>query len=94
MTTTLDTIAVTSPRAVRSQRPTPAGRALALLRRVPTWLTILFLVVVTAYPLFWMFINSLKSNTDFLNNPSYASRRRGAGTTTRPPGRRATSRRR
>lgn len=72
MTTTLDTMAVTSPRAVRPHRPSPAGRAAAVLRRVPTLLTILFLVVITAYPLFWMFINSLKSNTDFLNNPSYA----------------------
>ena len=37
----------------------------------PAWLTIAFLVVVTAYPLLWMVINSFKSNADFLNNPSY-----------------------
>lgn len=68
MTTTLDTVAVTTPRA-----PRPAASPVARgLRRIPALLTIAFLILITAYPLFWMFINSLKSNTDFLNNPSYA----------------------
>src|SRR5690606_17692865 len=42
------------------------------LRRLPTLLIVALLIIVTAYPLFWMFINSLKSNSDFMNNPSYA----------------------
>lgn len=42
------------------------------LRRIPAVLTIAFLVLITAYPLFWMVINSLKGKSDFLDNPSYA----------------------
>jgi raffinose/stachyose/melibiose transport system permease protein len=72
MTTTLDTVAVSSPQAVPPRRPEPAGPFMRGIRRIPALLTIVFLIVVTAYPLFWMFINSLKSNSDFLNNPSYA----------------------
>jgi raffinose/stachyose/melibiose transport system permease protein len=69
VTTTLDTVAVQSPREFTPQRGRPSLR---FVRRIPAWLTIAFLILVTAYPLFWMFINSLKSNSDFLNNPSYA----------------------
>ncbi len=43
-----------------------------LLRKLPAFITIAFLVLITAYPLFWMVINSLKGKTDFLANPSYA----------------------
>jgi len=43
-----------------------------LLKRVPSTITILVLVLLTAYPLFWMVINSLKGKSDFLDNPSYA----------------------
>lgn len=71
MTTTLDTTAVPSSRAFVPHRRSAGSQALGALRKVPTWLTIAALIVVTAYPLFWMFINSLKSNSDFLNNPSY-----------------------
>jgi raffinose/stachyose/melibiose transport system permease protein len=42
------------------------------LKRVPAAITIVFLVLITAYPLFWMVINSLKGKSDFLDNPSYA----------------------
>jgi raffinose/stachyose/melibiose transport system permease protein len=72
MTTTLDTVAVRSPRAPRVRPPGRGAAAARGLRRIPALLTIVFLVVITAYPLLWMFINSLKSNSDFLNNPSYA----------------------
>lgn len=71
MTTTLDTTAVPSAKAFVPHRRGPAATALGILRKIPTWLTIAVLVIVTAYPLFWMFINSLKSNNEFLNNPSY-----------------------
>ncbi|MGO3884776.1 MAG: carbohydrate ABC transporter permease [Mycetocola sp.] len=43
-----------------------------VVNRVPSALVIGFLILITAYPLFWMVINSLKSKTDFLNNPSWA----------------------
>jgi len=74
MTTTLDpeTTAVHTPRAFEPHHRTP-GQAIAhVLRRIPTWITIAFLLLVTLYPLFWMVINSLKTNADFLSNPSYA----------------------
>jgi raffinose/stachyose/melibiose transport system permease protein len=70
MTSTLETLDVHSPQAFTPHDPGNPG--LRLLKRVPAWLTIAFLILVTAYPLFWMFINSLKTNADFLNNPSYA----------------------
>ncbi len=70
MTSTLDPVDVHSPQAFTPHNQGSPG--LRILKRIPTWLTIAFLILVTAYPLFWMFINSLKSNADFLNNPSYA----------------------
>lgn len=72
MTTTLDTTAVPSAKAFVPHRQGPGATAVGILRKIPTWLTIAVLIIVTAYPLVWMFVNSLKSNTDFLNNPSYA----------------------
>ena len=68
MTSTLDTIAVHSPQAVLSA---PGGRVrlVRVLKRIPAWLTIAFLIIVTAYPLFWMFINSLKSNSRLPEQP-------------------------
>ena len=72
MTTTLETTAVHSPRAIVPHSGGPGAAFVRFLKRIPAWLTIAFLIIVTAYPLFWMFINSLKSNSDFLNNPSYA----------------------
>jgi raffinose/stachyose/melibiose transport system permease protein len=52
----------------RPSRRSPVGR---MLRKIPSWIIIVVLLVIEVYPLFWMFINSLKSNFDFLNNPSY-----------------------
>lgn len=72
MTSTIQTTAVPTARAFVPHRRTPGAVVLHFLRRIPTWLTIVFLVAITAYPLVWMVINSFKSNTDFLNNPSYA----------------------
>lgn len=43
-----------------------------VIRRIPAFLVTALLVVVMGYPLLWMFLNSLKTNNDFLNNPSYA----------------------
>lgn len=41
------------------------------LRRIPVYLTILLILVVEIYPLFWMFMNSLKPRQEFLNNPTW-----------------------
>lgn len=71
MTSTLETTAVHTARAFEPHRRTPGAAVAHVLRRVPAWLTIAFLITITAYPLLWMVINSFKSNSDFLNNPSY-----------------------
>jgi len=63
-----ETVAISSVRPV-GRRRSPAEKA---LRRIPTIIVIIVLVLVMGYPLVWMFLNSLKTNTDFLNNPSYA----------------------
>jgi len=63
-----ETVAISSVRPVGRRRG-PVGKA---VRRIPTAIVIVALVLVMGYPLVWMFLNSLKTNTDFLNNPSYA----------------------
>jgi raffinose/stachyose/melibiose transport system permease protein len=71
MTTTAtepETTAVSTSRAFEPPHRSAAGR---FFRRIPAWITIIVLVAVFAYPLIWMVINSFKSNSDFLNNPSY-----------------------
>ncbi|MET0811627.1 MAG: carbohydrate ABC transporter permease [Microbacterium sp.] len=72
MTSTLETTAVHTARRFEPRRRTPGQAFLHVLRRIPTWVAVVALLVVFAYPLFWMVINSFKSNSDFLNNPSYA----------------------
>lgn len=62
-----ETVAISSVRAVRPRRG-PLARAAG---RIPTVVVIIALVLVMGYPLVWMFLNSLKTNSDFLNNPSY-----------------------
>ncbi|WP_395639111.1 carbohydrate ABC transporter permease [Pseudolysinimonas sp.] len=62
------TVAISSVRPV-ARRRSPLAKA---ARRVPTILVIIALVLVMGYPLVWMFLNSLKTNSDFLNNPSYS----------------------
>jgi raffinose/stachyose/melibiose transport system permease protein len=62
------TVAISSVRPVGRRRG-PLGKA---VRRIPTVIVVALLVLVMGYPLVWMFINSLKTNSDFLSNPSYA----------------------
>ena len=66
----MTTTAVTPPARIVARRS--PNRFVKLLKRTPSLLTIAFLVLITAYPLFWMIINSLKGKSDFLDNPSYA----------------------
>ena len=70
--TTLETVAISTPQVPYHHRRGLLGQLVRAGRRIPATLTIVFLVVITGYPLFWMFINSLKTNSEFLNNPSYA----------------------
>jgi raffinose/stachyose/melibiose transport system permease protein len=60
------------PTTARPQRRTAAAAVGRVLRRIPAFLVTALLVVVMGYPLLWMFLNSLKTNHDFLNSPSYA----------------------
>ncbi|GAA1957317.1 carbohydrate ABC transporter permease [Microbacterium deminutum] len=71
-TTALDVTEVHSVQAPVQHGGGAGANVLRILRRIPVWITIIFLIVVSAYPLFWMFINSLKSNSEFLGSPSYA----------------------
>ena len=41
-------------------------------RRLPARVLTLVLLIVVVYPLAWLFIGSLKSQSDYLNNPSYS----------------------
>ena len=57
-------------RAVRAgSRP---NRFLRGLRRVPMWIVIGLLLIAVVYPLFWMLTGSLKTQEEFLNNPTWA----------------------
>ncbi|MDO7880729.1 carbohydrate ABC transporter permease [Salinibacterium soli] len=55
-----------------SRRRASDNPVVKLAKRIPAFLVIVFLILITAYPLFWMVINSLKGKSDFLDNPSYA----------------------
>jgi raffinose/stachyose/melibiose transport system permease protein len=66
------TMTTTTPDYRVTQRHASTNPAVKLIKRVPAIITILVLVLLTAYPLFWMVINSLKGKSDFLDNPSYA----------------------
>jgi len=64
-----------SPAGTTSRPSQPPRRTSPLLRtigRIPSFIVIAVLILITAYPLLWMFLNSLKSKSDFLNNPSWA----------------------
>jgi raffinose/stachyose/melibiose transport system permease protein len=41
-------------------------------KRTPVALVVVLLLVIEIYPLFWMFINSLKSSQEFISAPSWA----------------------
>ena len=60
------------PRPVRPQGRHDGSILLRALRKLPSAIIVAVLVIITAYPLLWLFINSLKSNSEFLNSPSYA----------------------
>lgn len=43
-----------------------------ILRRLPAIIVVSILLIVTVYPLVWLFLGSLKTQPEFLNNPSWA----------------------
>ncbi|WP_347976807.1 carbohydrate ABC transporter permease [Microbacterium sp. ProA8] len=48
------------------------GRVRRALAKVPMWIILGILLVVVVYPLFWMLTGSLKTQDEFLNNPTWA----------------------
>jgi raffinose/stachyose/melibiose transport system permease protein len=65
MTTTEDLHLRQAP--TRRARMTP----LKFIKKFPIWTLIAFLFFIELYPLFWMFMSSLKSRADYLNNPAW-----------------------
>lgn len=67
---------VTAPRAKAAAQPvtarTPRGAMTRFARRLPARLLTLVLLIVVIYPLAWLFLGSLKSQSDYLNSPSYS----------------------
>jgi raffinose/stachyose/melibiose transport system permease protein len=56
-------------RPLRRRRRRSAGE---LIRRIPVGIGIAVLLVIELYPLFWLFMNSLKSSQEFISTPSWA----------------------
>jgi raffinose/stachyose/melibiose transport system permease protein len=72
---------VTARRPIHDRRPPGRVRAAgpgrrrplsAAARRLPGRLLTLVLLIVVVYPLVWLFLGSLKSQSDYLNSPSYS----------------------
>lgn len=47
-------------------------RLMRVVRRIPVWIIVGILLVVVVYPLFWLLTGSLKTQEEFLNNPTWA----------------------
>lgn len=65
------TAATTRSPAFRRRRLSRPLTPRRVIRATISAIVIGALLVVEVYPLFWMFINSMKSNLDFLNNPTW-----------------------
>lgn len=67
---------VTAPRVKGPAQPVTArtsrGGLTRFARRLPARLLTLVLLIVVIYPLAWLFLGSLKSQSDYLNSPSYS----------------------
>ena len=49
------------------------GRSVArFFRRLPVWIVVAILLVIVVYPLVWLLLGSLKTQSEFLNNPTWA----------------------
>jgi len=57
---------------IRGERPTRRRKTTAYyLGRIPIAIAIVVILLIELYPLFWMFMNSLKSSQEFINSPSW-----------------------
>ncbi|QHC69254.1 carbohydrate ABC transporter permease [Rathayibacter sp. VKM Ac-2801] len=74
MTTTAAAAAATAVRSQRPGSPRRAGRGVgtAFVKRLPLYLVVAVLLVVFVYPLVWLLLGSLKTQDEFLNNPTWA----------------------
>ncbi|MGY4859591.1 carbohydrate ABC transporter permease [Cryobacterium sp. AP23] len=60
------------PPIIEPEHSSSRRRLRRRLRKVPAVLVIGLLLVVTVYPLIWLLLGSLKTQSEFLNNPSWA----------------------
>lgn len=68
VTSTLTAVVGTGPGAGRRRR----GTAGSFLKRLPLYVIVAVLLVVFVYPLVWLLLGSLKTQDEFLNNPTWA----------------------
>ncbi len=54
---------------IRQRRSTPLRRRLA---RIPMYVVVAIVLVIFVYPLIWLLLGSLKTQDEFLNNPTWA----------------------
>lgn len=59
-----------APRALPLARRRPSVRA--VLTRVPVYVIVALLLIAFVYPLIWLALGSLKTQDEFLNNPTWA----------------------
>lgn len=66
--------AAAAPRSsnIQPQNSSSRRRVRRNLRKLPAVIVIGLLLVVTVYPLIWLILGSLKTQSEFLNNPSWA----------------------
>ncbi|MFD6423512.1 carbohydrate ABC transporter permease [Streptomyces sp. NPDC060198] len=71
---TIDTHPKTTPARTSARTPDRARRPRAGRRGSRLWVktVVALLLVVEVYPLIWMFLTSLKSNDDYLNNSTWS----------------------
>ena len=68
------TILVTESTVAQPALAVPKRRARGLghyLGRTPVALVVLVILLIEIYPMFWMFMNSLKSSQEFISSPSW-----------------------
>lgn len=66
--------AAAAPRSsiIRPENSSSRRRLRRTVRKLPAILVIGLLLVITVYPLIWLLLGSLKTQSEFLNNPSWA----------------------
>lgn len=47
-------------------------RARRIIRRIPVWIIVTFVLVIVLYPQVWLILGSLKTPTEFFANPTWA----------------------